>query len=123
MVTRHPGYTTDTYNITSALLALSVRLGMKDRPHDLVDTLCVRSSHLTVTASVTGPVCKTLVVGNYSLSSADMSTLKHNQWLNDNVSSLGNCISLSSHFDHAYVFKLFTQNYNICFSYYLPSAT
>ena len=87
LVTRHPGYTTDTYNITSALLALSVRLGMKDRPHDLVDTLCVRPSHLPVTASVTGSVRKTLVVGNYSLSPADMDTLKQNQWLNDNVSS------------------------------------
>jgi len=88
LVTRHPGYTTDTYNITSALLALSVRLGMKGHPHDLVETLCVRPSHLTITASVTGPVHKTLVVGNYRLSPADINTLKHDQWLNDNVSSL-----------------------------------
>ena len=68
-------------------------------------------------------VRKTPVVGNYSLSPADMNTLTHNQWLNDNVSALGKCISLLSHLEHAYVFKLLTQNYNICFSFSLPSAT
>ena len=84
----YPGYTMDTYHITSALLVLSLRLGLKDRPDDLVDTLCVRPSHLPVTASVRGPVHKSLAVGNYNLSPADMDTLKHSRWLNDNVSTL-----------------------------------
>ena len=74
LVTRYPGYTMDTYHITSALLVLSLRLGLKDRPDELVDMLCVRPSHLPVTASVRSPVHKSLVVGNYNLSPADMDT-------------------------------------------------
>ena len=61
LIARYPGCSMDAYNITSAMLVLSVRFGMKEHPDDLIDTLCVKPSHLSVTASDGGPVSALLL--------------------------------------------------------------
>ena len=88
LIARYPRYTMDAYDITSAMLVLSVRFGMKELPGDVIDTLCVKPSRLSVTASDGGPAHQRLVVGNYTLRVEDMDTLKPKQWINDNVSTV-----------------------------------
>ena len=44
LVTSYPDYTFATYHVASAILALSLRLGLSDRPDDLIGTLSVKSS-------------------------------------------------------------------------------
>ena len=92
LIAKYPGCSMDAYAITSAMLVLSVRFGMMEHPDDLIDTLSVKPSHLSVTASGGVPAGQRLVVGNYTLSNEDMSTLKPKHWLNDNVSTA--CIIL-----------------------------
>ncbi|KAI0214432.1 hypothetical protein LSAT2_000473 [Lamellibrachia satsuma] len=58
LVTRYPDYTFATYHVASAILALSLRLGLSDRPDDLIVLL------------------ESLVVGNHNLNTADMESLK-----------------------------------------------
>ena len=83
LMTTYPGHSHDTYIIAAALLIVSVKCN--EQPHDLIGTLSARPGHLSVTTKVTVPSHKALAVGNYTLSIADVHTLKPCQWLNDNV--------------------------------------
>ena len=51
LIARYPRYTMDAYDITSAMLVLSVRFGMKEHPDDPIDTLCAKPRYMSVTAS------------------------------------------------------------------------
>ena len=88
----YPGYALGTYSIASAMLVLSVRHRVD--PADIVETLKSSPSLLEETTEVTDPLPQSLVVGNYSLTLADMDTLKPAAWLNDNVSALTHIVRI-----------------------------
>ena len=83
LMTAYPGHAHDTYIIAAALLVVSAKCN--EQPHHLIGTLSARPGHLSVIPKVTVPSHKPLAVGNYTLTTADVQTLKPSQWLNDNV--------------------------------------
>ena len=83
LMTTYPGHSHDTYIIAAAPLIVSAKCN--EQPDDLIGTLSARPGHLSVTTKVTVPSHKALAVGNYTLTTADVHTLKPLQWLNDNA--------------------------------------
>ena len=83
LMTTYPGHSHDTYIIAAAPLIVSAKCN--EQLDDLIGTLSVRPGHLSVITKVTVPSHKALAVGNYTLTTADVHTLKPLQWLNDNA--------------------------------------